>query len=206
VTDANDFLFGKKTKGAKFAHIGDSITGVVAKEPELKVQTDIDTGAVLKWENGEERQQVVVTLKTSERDPSDEDDDGTRVVYVKGKSLTDAVKLAVKSAGEKGIHTGGTLTVTYVGDGVGRKFPPKLYTASYTAPPVSFDGVAGPAAQQPAPATQPAVATSVLGTPAAAVPPAPAGVDAATWAAMAPEQRQRVLAALAPTAGVTPPF
>jgi hypothetical protein len=200
-TDANALLMGSKTPAAKFEAIGASITGVVAKDPEVGQQTDFRTKVPLTWKDGSPKMQIIVTLKTQLRDPQDPDDDGTRLLFVKGKNLTDAVRDAVTAAGARGIYTGGTLAVTYIADGVaeGNLNPPKIYSASYTPPATSFAGVAAPAAQ-------PTVATSVLGTPAAAIPPAPVGVDAATWAAMAPEQRQRVLAALAPTAGVVPPF
>lgn len=207
-TDANALLMGSGAPAAKFDHIGASISGVVAREPEAKPQTDFRTGTPEVWPDGSAKMQILIQLQTSERDPSRPNDDGTRTVYVKGKYLTDAIRQAVRQAGADGVHTGGILTVTYTQDGPAKPglSAPKLYAAQYTPPATSFAGVAGPAADDPwsAPAAQTAT-TSVLGTPAAAIPPAPVGIDAATWAAMAPDQRQRVLAALAPTAA-TPPF
>lgn len=135
--DANSFLMGGGTASAKFEHIGSSITGRIARAPEVRQQTDLTTGEPSTWPSGEPKMQLVIALQTDQRDPETPDDDGIRAVYVKGKSLTEAVRSAVKKAGAKGIEVGGTLTVTYVSDGevTKRGFnPPKLYSATYAPP------------------------------------------------------------------------
>ena len=180
MTTAQEFLMGRGGRSAKFPAIGTSVSGQIVKEPEVTQQTEFGTGRPLTWDDGRPRLQLVVTLQTDERDPSDPDDDGKRVLYVKGKSMTNAVRDAVRKAGANGLEVGGTLTVTYVGDGKAeRGMPPKLYSAVYQRPIVhEVSDLLGhdPA---PAPAGQP-----------------PAGVDPAIWAQMGPEQRAQVLAAL----------
>jgi hypothetical protein len=140
-TTADQFLLGGGGKSAKFDAIGASITGTIASAPEVKQQTSMETGQPLTWDNGDPRMQLVVTLQTSLRE--DEDDDGLRKLYVKGskdpasQSLHAAVAGAVHAAGAKGLDVGGTLTVTYVADGVAKTRgynPPKKYTATYKAP------------------------------------------------------------------------
>lgn len=126
---------GGGVPSARFENHGDSVTGTIYDEPAATQQTDFTTGEPLVWPNGDPRMQVVVTLATDLRD--DSEDDGLRRIYIKGKSLTGAVRDAVRKAGAKGIEQGGRLTVTYTGDGVAERRginPPKLYTASYTPP------------------------------------------------------------------------
>lgn len=135
MSTANEILMGGGVTSAKFENPGDSITGTIDVEPVARQQTDFTTGESLTWPNGDPRMQVVVTLATSQRDPSVEDDDGLRAVYVKGKSLTAAVREAIRKVGAKGLEKGGQLTVTYTGDGPAEKRglnPPKLYSAAYT--------------------------------------------------------------------------
>lgn len=143
-TTAEQFLLGGGGKSAKFDAIGASITGTIASPPEVKQQTSMETGQPLTWDNGDPRMQLVVTLQTSLRE--DSDDDGLRKLYVKGskdrasQSMHAAVASAVEAAGAKGLDVGGTLTVTYVGDGVAktRGFnAPKKYQAVYKAPDAS---------------------------------------------------------------------
>lgn len=138
--NADDFLLGGGGKSASFPQIGASITGTIAAPPETRQQTDI-SGNLLTWDNGDPRWQLVVPLQTTLKD--DPDDDGIRNLYVKGskdpksQSLHAAVAAAVVAAGAKGLELGGTLTVTYVADGVAstRGFnPPKKYEAKYARP------------------------------------------------------------------------
>jgi hypothetical protein len=164
--DPNAFLMGGGSASARFDNPGDTITGTICEAPEVRQQTDISTGQPVHWPSGDPKMQLIVTLQTTLRD--DPDDDGKRRIYVKGKSLTEAVREAVRQTGAKGLEIGGTLTVTYTGDGVAsqRGFnPPKLYTATYARPDTAaqsgqFLGVqpqAAPAASQ-APAQAPAQA------------------------------------------------
>jgi len=169
MTDATDFLLGGGSASAKFDEVGDTVTGTIAVTPEVRDQTDIQTGRVLTWDNGDVRKQLVITLDTSERRSDDPDDDGRRSIYVKGskrpgsQSLHDAVATAVRNAGASGLQIGGTLTVKFIGEEPSqtRGFNPrKLYEASYQPPSSGeFLGTDQPPAQPataptPAPAAQ----------------------------------------------------
>jgi hypothetical protein len=151
-TDADQFLMGGVTS-AKFDNINDSITGTISEPPEVRQQTDIDTKLPMTWPDGRPMMQLVVTLQTDLR--NDADDDGLRRIYVKGKSMTGAVRDAVRKAGAKGLEVGGRLQVVYVGDGEVKKRgfnPPKLYLAQYARPTTqeanAFLGLTPPAPQQ----------------------------------------------------------
>lgn len=132
---ADQFLMGGGVKSAKFANIGDGISGTISEYPEVRQQTDLKTGKLKTWDDGRPKMQLVVTLQTTLRD--DAEDDGLRRIYVKGKSLTDVVRDAVRKAGAQGLEVGGQLRVQYVGDGeaANRSLdPPKLYAAEYARP------------------------------------------------------------------------
>ena len=193
MTTAQDFLMGSGSKTAKFLTIGTSVSGQIVAEPTVTQQTEFGTGRLLTWDDGSARLQLVVKIQTDEREATDHEDDGVRAIYVKGKSLTNAVRDAVRQAGAKGLEVGGTLTVTYVGDGKAeRGNPPKLYTAAYQKPiaTAASEFLNGAAPVSPAPATQAApVSPAPAGQP-------PAGVDPAVWNAMDPNQRASILAAM----------
>lgn len=135
MTDPNAFLMGSGVRSAKFANIDDSITGFVVYPPEVRDQTDIQTGAPLYWPGSDrKKQQLYVVLRTDEQE--DEEDDGLRALYIKSNMHT-AVAQAVRKAGAAGLEVGGKLRVVYVGDGQikQRGFnAPKLYEALYRAP------------------------------------------------------------------------
>lgn len=143
-TDPNQFLMGGGGKSAKFETPGVTITGTIAAEPEVRQQTEFQTGKLQFWDNGDPMMQLVVKLQTTERDPDDKDDDGIRALYVKGgfkkPTMQKAIADAVRAAGVKGLEIGGTLTVTYTGDGPkeGSGFPPKYYSATYAPPSANF--------------------------------------------------------------------
>jgi hypothetical protein len=136
--------------------------------------------------------QLVVALQTAEK--AEADDDGIRKVYVKGSKdpASKSLHAAVAQAAKTGLDIGGTLTVTYTGDGEPSRrgyTAPKQYTASYAGPANTFlaDTVeAAPAtttAAPPTPAT-PATAPAAAATTPAATAQAllAAGTDHATIA------------------------
>lgn len=137
--DANELLMGGGGKAAKFPDrmYGTTVGGIILGEPEKRQQTDFDTGKPLTWDDGNPRWQVVITLQTDERDPSDVDDRGERKVYARGQMLM-AIRDACKAANApKGIATGGRLTITYLRDepnSKGRGNDRKVYSASYMPP------------------------------------------------------------------------
>jgi hypothetical protein len=74
-----------KQSGAKagsFTTMGDKISGVVIAA-ELRQARSFDTGKLETWDNGDPKENAVVTISTDLRDADDAHDDGTRAVYVK---------------------------------------------------------------------------------------------------------------------------
>lgn len=177
-TTADQFLMGGGATSAKFEQPGDTITGIIVDPPEVRQQTDIATNEPMFWPSGDPKMQLIVTLQTKQSDGPD--DDGKRRVYVKGKSLTDAVREAVKQTGAKGLEVGGSLTVTYTGDGTAsqRGFnPPKLYSATYARPDTTaasgaFLGVNTTAAPAAAPVASGPTQAQIAALKAAGVDPA----------------------------------
>lgn len=196
---ANEFLMAGGAKSAKFEVIGTTVTGTIASEPEVMQQTDFRTGEPKFWNDGKPRLQMRIILATSERDPSNPDDDGNRAIYIKGQ-MQKAVRDAIRQAGAPGIAVGGTLAITYTGNGVADGgYPPKIYSAAYTPPTAAaanaFLNAPAPAAPaQPMNQAQLAAAARAnqAPPPAPAAAPAPAGVSPEAIAALnalTPEQR-----------------
>lgn len=185
--DSYDFLAGG-APSARFENVGDTFGGRIVEEPEQSQQTDYKSGELLWWdkEKTQPRMQLIVTVQTDLRDPEISEDDGKRRIFVKGKSMTNAVRGAVKAAGSKGLDIGGELHVTYIGLGEAkpRMEPPKLYRAQYAKPNASASFLAN---DEPAPAK---VAETVA--PAPAPTPAPAAGD--PLAGLTPEQRAALAA------------
>lgn len=202
MTEANDFLLGGG--GTSFSWkdkpIGTTIEGTVTRVPEVRQQTDMKTGELETWDNGDPKMQLVVALQTTLRES--DDDDGVRNVYVKGskkpesKSMHAAVAGAVQATKAKGLEVGGTLKVTLSG-----KHPSSTkgfndaneFEAVYTPAAAGFLAPETPAAQAPVdawatPAAAPAATTG---------PSKPPGMDQATWDSL-PDNAKAAVAALGP--------
>ncbi len=133
--NADDFFAGG-TPSAKFETVGITVAGPITRVGEPQQQKDFTTGAPKVWDDGRPMMQLPVDVKTDLRDPEIAHDDGTRALYIKGE-LQKAIRTAVRQAGAQGLRVGGTLSVTYTGDGTVKQRgmnPPKLYTATYLAP------------------------------------------------------------------------
>jgi len=185
-----------------FQNIGDSVTGKILNLEELQ-QTDLQTGEVKTFTNGQPMMMYRVELQTNLRDG--EMDDGVRSVYLKGSkkaesqsSLAAVLQAVLTATGRAALTVGGTLTLTYTGDGVakGRGFSaPKQYSAQYAAPSVSLDPQPAAAPQAPAPAApaspwgnQPAAPASPWGNQPAAPQATPATPAPAAPSGLTPEQ------------------
>lgn len=203
--NANDLLMGGGIKSASFpdGQYGTTVGGPIVREPEVRQQTDFDTGKPKVFDNGDPMMQIVVHIQTDLRDPADSTDDGVRALYLKAQMMQ-AVRDAIRAAGAKGLGVGGHLAVTYVRDepnSRGRGKDKKIYTAAYRLPAAqaATDVLMG----TPAPAAHPQpLQPTALAVAAGMATAAPAGVDPAVWARMAPEQQATVLAAM----GQAPPF
>lgn len=172
---ADSFLLGGGGgRSAKFEQPGTTVTGLVI-DSEVRQQTDIRTGEPKVWQNGDPMNQLVVRLQTDTVE--DADDDGIRVLYIKGgfkaPTMQKAVADAVRGVGAKGLEPGGSLSVTYTGDGPKSPGmnPPKYYTATYNRPAAGAAFLAPPAPQQAAPQH------NEWNTPAPAPTPAAARTD-----------------------------
>ena len=156
-------LGGEGGNSFRFDTPGDTVTGQVIDMTEQQ-QTDLQTGEPRTFANGQPMMMYRVDLQTQLRDPADPTDDGRRSVYLKGsrapesQSSLAAVLQAVRQAtGRTQLTVGGTLTLTYIGDGASktRGFnPPKLYVAEYVPPRLDLGGPQQPY-QAPQPQQQP---------------------------------------------------
>jgi len=196
---ANDILMGGGgAPRAKFATIGDSVTGRITHISEPYQEREYDPnnpgGGAPKFypKSGDPIMTFNVDLATDQRDPSIDEDDGTRRVYMDGKRIKDAVRAAVRAANAPGLQVGGTLTIAYVGDEVpGDARSGKQYQVSYvSATNAALMGDATPA-QQTAPVMSTATGTPVVHqqavpTPAPAATPQPQPVQQAQAAPAAP--------------------
>lgn len=186
---SNAFDLGGEGNSFAFDTIGASVTGRITDIEQVQ-QTDMQTGQPAVWDDGKPKMMVRVELQTEIRDTPF--DDGKRSVYLRGprkpesKSSMAAVLAAVMAAtGTRAIAPGGTLTLTYSGDGVPPRkgySAPKQYEASYRAPLVDLGG------GDPEPTTAAAQA-------APAVDEVPAGFTAQQWAAMPDNTKAAIRAA-----------
>lgn len=118
--------------------VGTSVSGPVVSVA-VRQATDPVSGKPSTWDDGNPKEQVLVTLQTNLRDPSVEDDDGARTVYIKWWGVQrQALIQALRNANADDIETGGHFSATYTGDGPqpdNRSLSPaKLYTFVYRAP------------------------------------------------------------------------
>src|ERR1700684_2670443 len=126
-------FFQSGAPSLKFLTLGQQHSGVICEEPYVQQQTDPKDGAPKTWPNGDPMLQLVVPMKTGERDASIEDDDGERRLFIANKGMREAVQKAVAASGAKGLDVGGTLTVQWTAEGE-KTNPafnaPKIYVAS----------------------------------------------------------------------------
>jgi len=136
MTDANSLIMGSSIPSATFNEIGAVYEGTITALDVMQAR-DFATHEPAFWKDGSPKMQAVVTLKTSERDPEIENDNGMRRLYVSSKGMREVIAAAVKKAGADGLAVGGTLGVKYVrnGEGQNKSNPPRLYGAKYEPPP-----------------------------------------------------------------------
>lgn len=109
----DDLLSGKSVPSISFkdAKIGTSYTGTIT-DAEVAQVRNYETGEPEFWEDGNKKVQIVVTLATDYVDPSSEEDDGTRKVYLFGQKLA-AAKAALKASGMSKLEIGTKFTITF---------------------------------------------------------------------------------------------
>lgn len=109
---------------------GDTVTGVIEKIETTQVN-DFQTKQPAFWNDGRPKEQIHVIIQTQLRDPSVEDDDGRRSLWVKGWGIQlKAFREACMQAGVKTPKPGDTITETYVGLGErgNAPQPPKVFS------------------------------------------------------------------------------
>lgn len=120
---------------AKFPTIGTKYTGTITSARRLP-QTDFDTGEVLKWTDGSDREQTVIGLRLADGSETTLYARGGKyeVAEGHGSSMEAAIVAAVRSAGGDAIEVGARLAVEHTGlSKVTRRGmnAAKLYSAQY---------------------------------------------------------------------------
>jgi len=131
----NDILGRTGRPWAKWANIGDTVSGTVIEEPDTRQARDYESGEKMVWPNGEPKLEVIVPIQTGQTDPDILNDNGERLVVLPvGSPRFRAVQSALKQAGSRGLYPGDKIAIRYVEDGPrsGKKNPPKIYGATYT--------------------------------------------------------------------------
>lgn len=128
-------LLDTRPPAAKFPTLGTRVGGEVTADATEVQCRNFDTGDLEFWDDGNPRMQLVIEVKTTQRDPASSDDDGTRTIYAKGAMLA-AIRDACRKARSKAIRVGDELWITYIRDEPlpkgKRGFPKKIYEAQYT--------------------------------------------------------------------------
>lgn len=105
-------FFSGGSKAVKFEKLGDSVNGVITAIHPPEYQTDMKTKQPIPDGRGGFKLQIRIDLQTNLRDPSIDNDDGQRTLYVKGW-MRGALGDALRVAGAQQPEIGGVLTVTY---------------------------------------------------------------------------------------------
>lgn len=108
---------------------GDTVTGVIEKIETTQVN-DFQTKQPAFWNDGRPKEQIHVIIQTQLRDPSVDDDDGRRSLWVKGWGIQlKAFREACMQAGVKIPKPGDTITERFVGLGPrgDAPQPPKVF-------------------------------------------------------------------------------
>lgn len=121
--DANDVLFGSNAPSAKFDNPGTTVGGTITAPPRTKQEKEWNNatrrsdGPPKFFPSGDPIMEVLVDVQTQQRDPSIQNDDGIRTIYISGKRLKDAVRDAVRQSGAQRLEVGAELHVTFTGLG-----------------------------------------------------------------------------------------
>lgn len=131
LSSLGDLLAGNSAKAYFGANSqpGDSVTGVIEKIETTQVN-DFQTKQPAFWNDGRPKEQIHVIIQTQLRDPSVEDDDGRRSLWVKGWGIQlKAFRDACRQAGVKIPKPGDTITERFVGLGQrgDAPQPPKVF-------------------------------------------------------------------------------
>jgi hypothetical protein len=180
--------------GKNHAAQGQMLGGKIVSDPQTYHVREFDAnnpgnGPLKYFPSGDPIYGLTVDVQTDQRDPSIEDDDGVRRMFIEKKRQLNAVRDAVRQAGASGLAIGGTLYMAWIGEEAGKgASPAMLWAAQYTPPAVTVPGITQPQNTQMTPATPQAAPT-----PPTTPVEAPAGAVAALGN-LNPEQIQQLLA------------
>ena len=195
---------GGKSVSWKDKPVGTSVTGTIKTVNPPQQQKDPATDAlVFKKDGVTPKMSVRIDLQTSERDPSDSDDDGTRSLYVQGW-MQGAIGDALRNAGRQGApEVGATLTVTLTArepNATNPKLnPTNKFSAVYVPPSAA---ATGQFFEQPAAVPTPNISGTGYVQPPG--PARPANIPEAAWNVMDAATRAAVAASAAPAAPAEP--
>lgn len=131
LSSLGDLLAGNSAKAYFGANSqpGDTVTGVIEKIETTQVN-DFQTKQPAFWNDGRPKEQIHVIIQTQLRDPSVDDDDGRRSLWIKGWGIQlKAFRDACRQAGVKIPKPGDTITERFVGLGQrgDAPQPPKVF-------------------------------------------------------------------------------
>lgn len=131
LSSLGDLLAGNSAKAYFDANSqpGDAVTGVIEKIETTQVN-DFQTKQPAFWNDGHPKEQIHVIIQTQLRDPSVDDDDGRRSLWIKGWGIQlKAFREACRQAGVKIPKPGDTITERFVGLGPrgDAPQPPKVF-------------------------------------------------------------------------------
>lgn len=131
LSSLGDLLAGNSAKAYFDANSqpGDAVTGVIEKIETTQVN-DFQTKQPAFWNDGHPKERIHVIIQTQLRDPSVDDDDGRRSLWVKGWGIQlKAFREACRQAGVKIPKPGDTITERFVGLGQrgDAPQPPKVF-------------------------------------------------------------------------------
>lgn len=168
-----------KVPGSHYEGQITSLGQIQARKFKMENGKASGTGELEFWPDQKPKMVAIVTVQTTMRDPEIEGDDGQRSLWIKGKSMTDTVRGAIRSAGasKRGLEVGGYFSMTFThetpNDWGGS--PTKHYEVKYTPPAespqdninivggASTQGFTSQVAQQPAAAQATPAQVSVPG-------------------------------------------
>ncbi|MDK6349837.1 hypothetical protein [Bifidobacterium scardovii] len=132
LSSLGDLLAGNSAKAFFGANSqpGDTVTGVIEKIEPTQVN-DFQTKQPAYWNDGRPKEQIHIIIQTQLRDPSVDDGDGRRSLWVKGWGIQlKAFRDACQQAGVKIPKPGDTITETYIGLGErgNAPQPPKVFS------------------------------------------------------------------------------
>ena len=131
LSSLGDLLAGNSAKAYFGANSqpGDTVTGVIEKIETTQVN-DFQNKQPAFWNDGRPKEQIHVIIQPQLRDPSVEDDDGRRSLWIKGWGIQlKAFRDACRQAGVKIPKPGDTITERFVGLGQrgAAPQPPKVF-------------------------------------------------------------------------------